>query len=408
MRRIMLTNALCAFGFCLVSAGCTKEGEAKKQAAAPPVIIANPIEREVVDRAFFTGNMAAVDTVEIRSRVNGYLDKIYFEVGSKVKKDAKLFLIDPRPFKAALETAEGNLDRSKASLKTSLAEANRQELLKSQSATSAREYDVVMGKVAEAQAAIRSNVGLLDEAKTNLTYTEIVAPFDGRISRNYVSQGNLIAADKTLLTTIVSENPMHLYFEVDERTVLLIKQRVREGKLQSVGDAKVIVQFGLANEQGTPHQAVVDFVDNKVNPATGTIPARAVVDNKDGLYVPGYYVPRVQVDLSTPYKAVLIPDRALGTDQGKRYVYAVNDKKEVEKRWVTVGELYGDLRVVQTHEKRPKLDENGEMVKDEAGNFVMDNVEVMSVRDRIIVDGMQRVRPGLTVEPKEAGKTAKK
>jgi RND family efflux transporter MFP subunit len=406
MRQVLHSAPVCFIA--LVLNGCSHEGEAKKQGGAPPVIVASPVEREVVDRAFFTGNLAAVDSVEIRSRVNGYLDKIYFEVGGKVKKGDKLFLIDPRPFKASLEKAQGDLDRGKAAEKTAFAEAKRQELLKSQSATSAREYDVVMGKLAEAGASIRSYEGAVDEAKTNLSFTEISAPFDGRISRNYVSEGNLIAADKTLLTTVVAENPIHLYFEVDERTVLLIKQRIREGKLKSVGDAKITVRFGLANEQGTPHEAIVDFVDNKVNSATGTIPARAVIDNKAGLFVAGYYVPRVQVDLSTPYKALLIPERAIGTDQGKRYVYVVTEKNEVEKRWVTPGDLYGELRAVQTHEKRPKLDEKGEMIKDAEGKFAFENVEIMSAKDRIIVDGMQRVRPGLKVEPKEAGQKAAK
>lgn len=383
----------------LFLAGCQQGADAKKAVRPPLVVIGHPFEKLIVDYEYFTGNTVASETVEIRARVSGYLDKIFFEPGKEVKKGDKLYLIDQRPFKAALERAEGDVDRAKAAVKLTKIEAERQEGLWFKNATSKQEYDRAVAAAAEAQAALRSGAGLVDQAKTNLDFTDIRSPINGKLSRTLVDAGNLVTADQTLLTTIVNLEPMFVYFTVDERTMLTLQDAIRAGKLKAVKDGEVSVYLGLANDVGYPHQAIIDFVDNRVDPTTGTLSVRAAVKNEKRIFSPGLFV-RLKLPVSDEYKALLVPERSIGTDQGQKFVYVLNPKNEVQKRVVTIGALHDDLRVVERFQKRAKTDDRGRPVLDEKGEPVYETVQVLGPSDRIIVDGVQRVRSGMMVDPK--------
>jgi RND family efflux transporter MFP subunit len=212
----------------------------------------------------------------------------------------------------------------------------------------------------------------LESNQLNLDFTKVTSPIDGRTSRYLVTIGNLIVQDNTLLTTVVSVNPIYAYVDVDEHTVLHVRQLIREGKAQSAREGAIPVSLGLADEQGFPHQGTINFVDNQVNVKTGTLRIRGVFDNKDEALSPGFFV-RVRVPIGLPHKAILVSDRAIDTDQGQKIVYVVNDKNEVVYRPVKLGAMHDGLRVVE---------------------------EGLKTDERVIVNGLQRVRPGMTVDPK--------
>jgi RND family efflux transporter MFP subunit len=330
----------------------------------------------VTDYADFTGRTAAVDSVEVRARVWGYLDKVNFKEGALVKEGDVLFEIDPRTYQAALVQAEGNLESIQARVRRLSADLSRAQRLVTQLVINREEYDKIAGDHGEAAASLAAARGAVQQAKLDLEYTKVLAPVSGRVSRYVVTVGNLIQSGQngggTLLTTLVSVDPMYAYFDVDEHTVLRVRQLIREGKARSARDSEVPVFLGLANEAGFPHRGTINFVDNQINPKTGTLRLRGVFPNKDESLSPGLFS-RVRVPIGYPHQALLVSDRALDTDQGQKIVYAVDGDNKVVARPVRLGALHDGLREI---------------------------TEGLKPGERVIVNGLQQVRPGIIVEPK--------
>ncbi len=363
-------------GLCLFAAGCVRVPSTAPEAAPVPVTVSYPVEREIIDFADFTGRTAAVDSVEVRARVWGYLEKVNFKEGALVQKGDVLFEIDPRLYGADLERARGTVEQFEARLHRLERDYRRVKSLLARGAVGQEEFDRYDGDYREAAASLDVAKANRDLAALNLGYTKVAAPVSGRVSRYVVTVGNLIQSGDqnggTLLTTIVSVDPMYVYFDMDERTVLRVRQLIREGKARSARETEWPVSLGLATEEGFPHQGTINFEDNQVNPKTGTLRVRGVFRNRDEALSPGFFA-RVRVPIGQAHRALLVTDRALETDQGQKILYIVNRKNEVESRPVLVGALRGGLRAI-----------DGGLERDE----------------RVIVSGLQQVRPGVTVAPK--------
>ena len=361
----------------LALAGCGRTSSDQLGRTPLVVTVSVPIEREVTDYSDQTGRTSAVDTVEVRARVWGYLEKVNIKEkeGALVKRKDVLFEIDPRTYQAKVSQAEGNLDSGEAKLKRLELELKRAEGLVKKQTVSQQEYEKALYDRDQAAADIVTLKANLKQAKLDLEFTKVTAPVDGRVGRALVTEGNLVQSGEsggTLLTSLVSVHPMWAYFDVDERTVLRVRGLIREGKAKSARDVPLPVFLGLANEQGYPHEGTIDFVDNQVNPKTGTLKVRGRFDNKDEALAPGYFV-RIRVPIGFPHKAFLISDRAIDTDQGKKIVYVVDNEKKVGIRPVRLGNLHYGLRAIE---------------------------DGLKSGDRVIVTGLQQVRPGLVVEPK--------
>jgi RND family efflux transporter MFP subunit len=342
-----------------------------KSVPLPTVTTSQPVERTVIDSDEYTGRTAAVEEVEVRARVSGYLNKVNFKEGSEVQKGDLLFVIDPRPFQTVLDAAMGQVAQWDAKRARAEADVARTQRLLPRGAASQKDLDTAMADLNEARAAIQSGQAAVNRAILDLEFTKVTAPISGRISRTFITEGNLVNADATVLTTIVSLQPMYAYFDVDERSMLRYQQLARASN-QTKARGRVPVSLTLANETIEPQQGVLDFVDNRVDPTTGTIRTRGVFRNTNRLLTPGLFV-RVRIPGSDTYQALLVSDRAISTDQGQKHVWVVNEQNVVEYRQVSVGALQNDgLRVVNTGVK------SGEW---------------------IVVNGLQRVRPGVTVAP---------
>ena len=342
-----------------------------------PVTVSVPVERSVVDYEEFTGRTRSPKAVEIRARVNGYLAKICFTDGAEVKKDEVLFQIDPRPYEAALENAKGQVAMYEAKMVPLEADVARAKKLAPQQAISATDYDKILGDAAANQASLQSAKAARDVAALDVGFTKIIAPIDGKISRALITEGNLVTADTTLLTTIVSVDPMYAYFDVAESKLLELEQCVRDGKLKLRGREKIPVEMGLGQAEDFPYRGVINFADNRVDPGTGTIQLRGEFPNPlpprgDRVLMPGLFV-RLRVPLGPPHAAQLVAEQALGTQLSQRYVLLVDDKNTVQYRRVEIGKLEGGLRVIETG---------------------------LKPGEAVIVAGLQRVRPGVVVEPK--------
>ena len=357
---------------CVALVGCEQAKPPQPPAKPPEVLASQPVRREVVDYEDFSGQTAPVKNIEIRARVTGYLDKVYFKEGSEVEEGAMLFEIDPRPYEAELARSEARLAQAEARLKNLNTEYRRVQGLLSRNAISESESERVATELAEAEAAVAAAKADRDLAKLNLQFTKVTAPIRGRISRQFIDPGNLVKADETTLTTIVSVDPVYTYFDVDERTLLRIRRLIHEGAIKSHQEAEVPVQMGLADEEGYPHRGTINFVDNKVDSSTGTLRIRGVFPNPERLLSSGLFV-RVRLPIGPPRQAILVAEQALGTDQGKKFVYVVNDEDEVTYRPVKTGRLYDGLRVIE---------------------------EGLVDGEKVIVSGLQRVRPGAKVELK--------
>jgi len=342
----------------------------------PAVSISVPIEREVTEFAEYTARTVAVDSVEVRARVWGYLDKVNFKEGAIVKKGDVLFEIDAQTYQTALSQAEGNLAAAVARADRLSADLARAKKMVTTGAMSQEEFDKTAGDYSEATSARAAQKAAVERAKLDLDYTKVIAPIGGRTSRYNVTVGNLIQPGNqlggTLLTTIVSLDPMYAYYDVDEYTALRVRQMIREGRAESVREGKFPVSLGLANEEGFPHPGTIDFVDNQVNPKTGTIRLRGVFSNDKQVFLPGFFA-RVQMAIGRPHQALLISDRALDTDQGQKIVYIVDEKNVVSTRPVKLGVLQGGLREI---------------------------TEGLKAGEKVVVVGLQQVRPGAPVEPK--------
>ncbi len=358
----------------LTLAGCG--GKPPPPMGPPQVTVATPLLRKITDWDEYTGRLAAVDSVEIRARVSGYLQSVHFEDGALVKRGDLLFVIDPRPYEAALDEARAGLTQAKVRLELASNDLDRAKRLFASRAISEEEADARTKEHREAEAALEAAQAAEKGSALNLEFARIKAPISGRIGRKLVTVGNLVssAGDKpTLLTTIVSVDPVQVYFTADERAFLRYTRLAGKGIRPSSRTAPNPVRLQLADEQNFPHLGHMDFVDNQVDQATGTMQGRAVFDNPDGDLTPGLFA-RVKLLGEGPYDALIVPDQAIATDQGQRLVYVLGPDNVVAPRPVTLGRSLGELRVIR---------------------------DGLNATDRVVINGLQRVRPGITVTPVE-------
>jgi RND family efflux transporter MFP subunit len=362
--------------FGLGLAGCSR-GTAQPPAPPPPsVTVSRPVERAVTDYADFTGRITAVDSVEVRSHVWGYLEKVKFKEGELVKKGDVLFEIDPRPYEATLKQAQAKVAQDEAQLTFDEAEYQRNLHLIAGRAVSQSDLDKSAAARGVDLANVAADNAIVAARQLDLDYTKVIAPIGGRVSRYLVTVGNLVQSGDqnggTLLTTIVSVDPIYAYFDVDERTVTRVRQLISEGRAKSTRETDWPVTLGLATEQGFPRKGTINFMDNQINPKTGTMRFRAVFSNQDEALSPGFFA-RVRVPIGEAHQALLVSDRALDNDQGQKILYVVNDKNEIVSRPIRTGMLHDGLRVIE---------------------------DGLKAGERVVVNGLQLVRPGMTVEPK--------
>jgi multidrug efflux system membrane fusion protein len=344
------------------------KAQAAVNAALPQVTVAEVIHRPLREWQEFSGRLQAVNTVEIRPRVSGYVDSVAFADGARVKKGQLLFQIDPRPFQAEVERLVAERTRSISDLELARANRARAERLVSAHAISREEYERQVAAEASAHGALGSIDASLQEARLNREFTEVRAPIDGHVSRAVITSGNLVTS-ASLLTTLVSDNPVYVYFDADEQTYLRYAKAKRQPARANGGASDIYI--GLVDEDGYPHPGQLDFIDNQVDATTGTIRARAALANPDGRYTPGLFA-RVRLVGGEDRDSVLIEDRAVGTDLSKKFVLTLTSDNRIQYRLVNIGQKINGLRVVE-HGLLPT--------------------------DLIVINGLQHVRPGQTVAP---------
>ncbi|WP_300752239.1 efflux RND transporter periplasmic adaptor subunit [Janthinobacterium sp.] len=351
-------------------AGCDSANSKVPDAPAaggPPVSTAAVVEKQITETQEFSGRLEAIDRVEIRSRVNGFITSVNFKPGSEVKKGEVLFVIDPRPYQAEVERTEGAAASARAKAGLAKLELTRSEKLLAEKAIAQREYDEKAADMKGLEADARAAQASYDAAKLNLSYTRVESPISGRVSKAEITVGNLIDAS-AILTSVVSTDRIYASFDGDEDTYLRVAGTAQKG-------TPVTVKIGLANETGFPHEGKLEFVDNRLDPATGSVRMRATFANTDRELVPGLFA-RVQLDGGNGPKAqstaLLISDRAVGTDQSRKFVYVIGADNKAEYRAVKLGPNSDGLRVVR---------------------------EGLKAGEKIVVNGLQRVRPGAAVTP---------
>ncbi|MGE0580608.1 MAG: efflux RND transporter periplasmic adaptor subunit [Steroidobacteraceae bacterium] len=328
-----------------VATGATGPDGAGVGSAAPPppeVSVAKVVERRVKQWDDFTGHVAAVESVELRPRVSGYVERVAFDEGREVRKGDLLFVIDPRSYRAEYERATAELARARSEADLARSQDERTQALLEAKAASREESDTRHAAVAQTVAAVRAAEAAVARARLDLEFTEVRSPITGRAGRALVTAGNLAQADATLLTTIVSVDPMYVYFEGDEQVYLRYLELAKQGARPASGNP---VRVGLANEAGFPHAGVLDFLDNRIDPRTGTIRARAVVPNPDHTLTPGLFA-RVQMEGSAEFAALLIDDKAVLTDQDRKYVYVLGPGNTAVRKDVVLGRSADGLRIV--------------------------------------------------------------
>jgi RND family efflux transporter MFP subunit len=367
----------------VVLAGC---GEQQRPAAAAPpppaVTVAKPVKRTIVDKDEYVGRFVAVDAVEVRARVSGYLEKVHFTDGQLVKQGDLLFTIDRRPFQNALDQARANLAQAKANLAFTEGDLTRAQQLVRDKTISEQVFEQRTQAKRTAEASVAANEAAVRQATLDLEFTELRAPVSGHIGDRRVSPGNLVtggtSGNTTLLATIVSTDPIRFEFTFDEASYLRYTRVAGMGKDIAAQSSKTPVALKLLDEQGFPHQGSMDFVDNVIDRASGTIRGRAVFANPNGLFTPGMFA-RVQVPGSPPYEALLVPDVAIGTEQARKYVLVVDAENTARQRYVTLGQAAESLRVIR---------------------------EGLQPDDRVVVNGLMRARAGQKVAPEEAAPAA--
>jgi RND family efflux transporter MFP subunit len=360
----------------LFSVGCGRQ--LAEQRPPPPAVTVAPVERqELVEWDEFTGRTEPVESVEVRPRVSGYIQEVRFQSGQLVKKDDVLFVIDPRWHKAEFDRRQAEFDQARVRLDNAKREADRTPQLLANKAISIEESDARQARYQEAKAALLAAQAALDSAKLDLEYTQVRAPIDGRVSRALLTEGNYVsgvAGTTTLLTTIVSVDPIYVYADIDENSLLKFNGLAQARKLETNGAGKIPVELQLADEQGFPHHGYIESFDNHLDPNTGSILLRAVFPNADGRVVPGLFA-RIRVPLSERHPVLLVDERAVGTDQAQKFVLTLTPTNTVAYRSVTLGPVIDGKRVVRSG---------------------------LEPEEMIVVNGLQRVRPGMPVAPQEA------
>lgn len=374
MRNRLLSAIGTPFSFLLISTALLLPSAAFAQdaAAPPPVTVAKPLIRDVVDNDEFVGRFEAVDEVSVRARVGGYLDEVHFTDGALVKKGDLLFVIDQRPYKIALEQADAQLQSARATLTYAEAQLKRAEGLVQSGGQSVQALEDRRREWVTAQASVRAAQATADRAKLDLEYTRITAPIDGRIDRNQISVGNLIQADQSVLTTIVTLDPIDFYFDVDERRLLNFARTARgRGDDLQLGGGGVEVKVTIVDSNEKPFVGKLDFAENRIDKETGTMRLRARFDNPKFVLQPGLFG-RVEVEASNTYKATLVPDEAIGSDQNVRVVYVVGADGTVSTKPVRLGTRVHGYRIIH---------------------------QGLDGSETIIVNGLMRARPGSKVTP---------
>lgn len=327
--------------------GKKKPADPLPNPAETRVGVTQPIVREVTDHEDFTGRVDAMQRVELRPRVTGYIVKISYKPGTTVKEGDVLFEIDPRPYQAQYDQAMSQVALCETTLKLATAVLDRLRRLNqvTPGSVGVAEFDNATAERDKAAAALDAAKAALQIHKLNLDFTKIKAPIAGKIGQPALTPGNLVVQDQTLLATIISTDPVYVYFDMDERTHLHLGRLKRDDKPKGENDTELPVHMRLADETDFPHQGKVDLVATQVNPGTGTVRWRAVFANPDGLFMPGMFA-RVRLTTSRPYKALLVPDSAVQSDEGHKFVFVVNEKNVVERRPVTIGGTESELRIV--------------------------------------------------------------
>ena len=366
----------------LLLSGCG-QGQQPAQGSIPPpiVTVANPTKRTIVDQDEYVGRFVAIDSVEVRARVSGYLEKVHFTDGQIVKQGDILFTIDPRPFQNTVDQARANLQTAKSNLIYTEGDLARGQQLVRDHTIAEQVYEQRAQAKRNAEASVAANQAMVRQAELDLQFTEPRAPLTGRIGDRRVSPGNLVSggtatgtATTTVLATIVSTDPIRFEFTFDEASFLRYTRLPKENDGDESWGASTPVKLKLIDEKDFVHTGRMDFVDNVIDRATGTIRGRAVFANPDGVFTPGMFA-RVQVPGSAPHEALLVPDVAIGTEQARKYVLVIGPDNTVSQKYVKLGDLFDDLRVVTSG---------------------------LAPGDRVIVNGMVRARPGAKVTPQEA------
>lgn len=371
MRLHRIIGNLAPIAIAVVLAGC-RHGDAAPAAPPPtPVGVSTVLVQAVREWDEFNGRVRAIDGVELRPRVSGYVERIAYREGEEVQQGDLLFVIDPRPYRAALDSAIAQLERARATARLAQAQDRRAQTLLQAKATSSEDAETRQASYAQSQADVHAAEAAVAMAKLNLGFTEVHAPISGRASRALLTVGNLAVADQTLLTTLVSQDPVYVYFDPDEQSYLHYREQARQA---GGAEAARTVRVELADEQDFPHAGTLDFLDNQVDPATGTIHARALLRNTDRVFTPGLYA-RVRLAGGSETRALLIDDKAVLTDQDRKYVYVLGPGNKALRRDIQLGRQFGGLRVVS------------------AG---------LKPGDKIIVYGTQKIfYPGAPVQPTE-------
>lgn len=398
---------LILFSGCLLPLSGCEHGESAPEGAppaaagpappAPEVEVVSAVKEQIREYRDYTGRTAAANSVQIRARVSGYLKqapesqvadvsspdipegdpKVQVSEGEFVEKGTLLFQVDPEPYQLALQQAKGNLAAAQAQLKRFELELARTKELFQSNSISRSDYDLAVANQSETLGQIENLQAAVNRAELDLQYTQVVAPIDGLLGRSLVTPGNLITADSTQLTTVVSAAPIYVYFDVDERSVLSYRERMRTGDVPSARTQGIAVQLGLASDKGFPHEGYIDFVNNQTDPSTGNTQLRATFPNEDSQLSVGLFA-RIRIPFSSEHEAILVPTKSIGTDQQGKYVMVVEDGK-AQRRTVMPGLVRGEMSVI---------------------------AEGLTGTETVIVSGLQKVRPGSPVRTVQAGAKA--
>ncbi|MEO0509894.1 MAG: efflux RND transporter periplasmic adaptor subunit [Verrucomicrobiota bacterium] len=354
--------------------GCGKKESVQQAPQALPVQVAAPLQKPVIEYAQFTGRLEAVEMVEVKPRVSGYIESVNFEEGEKVSKGDLLFIIDPRPFQAQVNRLKAQLQQQEAALSLAQANLKRAESLIEVAAISQEEADIRRSESLQAEADLAAAKAELEAAELDLSFTQIMAPIDGIADRFQATTGNLVTGDVTTLTTIVPHDPIYAYYEIDERSFLAGVRRYFDGESPGRGsDVQIPAYLGLDDEDGFPHEGIIDFASNQLDPDTATITIRALFENENEFLTPGLFA-RIRVPVSREKERILIPDTAIGTDQNLKYVWVVSEGNTPERRIIELGPKHEGYRIVH---------------------------KGLSQEDRFVVKGIQFIRPGVTLDPQE-------